>query len=81
MATQPYRAHYSSPEYARNRKARLEYAGGRCEACGQPLVGAFEAHHVVALRDGGDDSIENLRVLHPACHHPFTRQSRRSRQG
>ena len=75
-----YRGHYSSAAYRKNRVRRFELAGGRCEVCGIPLEGqTWHAHHVRAIRDGGDDSIDNLRVLCEPDHRTITRQSRRSR--
>lgn len=80
-----YRAHYASSEYRVNRKIRFRLAHGRCEVCGTPLAGygakgvRWEAHHVVALSDGGSDAVENLRCLCLRCHGPITRANRRAR--
>jgi len=82
LAAQPYRAEYSAAEYLRNRRRRYELAGGLCEVCGQPLDPQdFECHHVVALADGGDSSLANLRVTHGRpCHQALTATQRRSRR-
>jgi hypothetical protein len=80
-----YRAHYTSSEYRVNRKIRFRLAHGCCEICGMPLAGygakgvRWEAHHVRALSQGGDDSVENLRCLCLSCHKPVTRANRRAR--
>jgi len=41
-----------------------------CEDCREQgrLTIATEVHHIVALRNGGDNSFENLRSLCKACH-------------
>ena len=76
-----YRGHYSTAAYRKNRVRRFELSGGRCEVCGVSLEGrTWHAHHVRSVRDGGDDSIDNLRVLCETDHHTITRQSRRSRR-
>jgi hypothetical protein len=81
LAAQPYRANYGANEYLTNRRRRFELAGGRCEVCGQALDPKhFECHHVVALADGGDSSLGNLRVTHGRpCHQALTAAQRRRR--
>lgn len=78
---QPWRAGYDDPAYWRARRQRYELAGGRCEECGLPVVERWEADHVVALRDGGANVVENLRVLCVRCHRAKTRAARRKRDG
>ena len=82
LAAQPYRANYGANEYLTNRRRRFELAGGRCEVCGQALDPKhFECHHVVALADGGDSSLGNLRVTHGRpCHQDMTADQRRRRK-
>lgn len=46
-------------------------AGGRCECCGELLLGRCERHHRMRRRDGGD-RLANLLVLLPACHAHWT---------
>ena len=50
---------------------------GMCIHCGQPLNGVHEwgifqcdldVHHIVRRADGGDESLDNLRLLHANCH-------------
>ena len=50
---------------------------GMCIHCGQPLDGVHEwgifqcdldVHHIVRRADGGDESLDNLRLLHANCH-------------
>lgn len=80
MALNPYRKAYKSAEYATNRRHRFERARGRCESCSTPLLpGEWECDHVVALKDGGGNNIENLRVLCKPCHRSKTRRDRNSR--
>lgn len=57
----------------------LERANGLCERCraaapfkratnGSPYL---EVHHIVALAEGGEDSVENTTALCPNCHRAF----------
>jgi predicted HNH restriction endonuclease len=66
-------------EYRRNPDVVAEVllrASGRCECCGvgAPFVRGsdgspyLEVHHVVALSDGGDDTVENAMAACPNCH-------------
>lgn len=52
-------------------------ADGKCEKCGKSLArnnhsegqwGAWEAHHVKAQKDGGEDSLSNCKILCLDCH-------------
>lgn len=36
-------------------------------------MGRWEAHHAVAIADGGKDTLDNLLTLCPACHAAVTR--------
>lgn len=75
----PYRKAYKDAEYARNRQIRFERARGRCEACGTPLLPAeWECDHVITIRQGGNNKLENLRVLCKPCHRSKTRRERRA---
>lgn len=88
-ARNPYRQAYKSAEYATNRQHRFERARGRCEGCGRLVgPGEWECDHVIELRDGGTDAIENLRILcivpregaSHGCHGAKTAASRRRRR-
>ena len=88
VARQPWRMAYRDPTYYKHRAQRYKLAGGRCEGCGIPVVkGEWEAHHVVALTDGGTNEVENLRVLCTlprfgaahGCHGLVTARARRER--
>jgi 5-methylcytosine-specific restriction endonuclease McrA len=54
------------------RRARIfEAAGGICHICGQAIDGTrepWDADHVIPLEIGGDDTDDNLRPAHRACH-------------
>jgi len=54
------------------RRARIFQAhGGVCHICGQVIDGTrerWDADHVIALEISGDDSDDNLRPAHEACH-------------
>lgn len=56
-------------EYLDNRLSRYSMVQGRCEISGVFLTAEMvHAHHVVPLNMGGDDSFENLRIIHKAYH-------------
>ncbi|MDJ0746049.1 MAG: group II intron maturase-specific domain-containing protein [Xenococcaceae cyanobacterium MO_167.B27] len=42
----------------------------KCPRCNQPLLNGenIETHHIVPVKDGGSNDIENLIHLHTACH-------------
>ena len=44
--------------------------GGKCVQCGYAISSetGWHDHHVVRRVDGGSDSLENRRLLHPNCH-------------
>lgn len=54
------------------RRARIFSAhGGVCHICGQTIDGtreAWDADHIIPLEISGDDTDENLRPAHRACH-------------
>lgn len=93
---QPYRSAYKDPEYRRNRMARYQLAGGRCEACRSHLKGPLHQHgrswecdHVVEVAvwefrrlPGSPNQLSNLRVLCVPCHKTKTtnNRTRRDRQ-
>lgn len=77
---QPWRAGYDDPAYWRARRQRYELAGGRCETCGLPLIDGLECDHIVALRDGGANVVENLRIVCRRCHREKTRAERAERR-
>ncbi|CAM3607243.1 reverse transcriptase [Hydrogenibacillus schlegelii] len=58
-----------SVEYLDNRLSRYSMVQGRCEISGVFLTAEMvHAHHVIPLSMGGDDSFENLRIIHKAYH-------------
>jgi 5-methylcytosine-specific restriction protein A len=74
-----YRKHYLTREYQRNRQHRFERARGRCENCGTHLItGEWECDHLVTIRNGGTNALENLRVLCKPCHKLKTAVDRRT---
>jgi len=46
---------------------------GRCYLCDELLLGKVEYDHEIPLALGGEDSIDNLRAIHPECHKDKTR--------
>lgn len=81
LERQPYRRHYGSAEYLRNRELAWIRAGGHCEECGRLITRqAAECDHITPLADGGGDDLGNLEWLCEAeCHHAKTREDRRRR--
>ena len=52
--------------WGRIRVRVIERAAHRCETCG--MAGRFEIHHVVSLKDGGSNDLDNLIALCRTCH-------------
>lgn len=54
--------------------ARLLSFDGKCAACGCKTGGAngLEWDHIIPLKLGGEDTLENLQPLCKACHKPKT---------
>jgi RNA-directed DNA polymerase len=55
---------------------------GRCMACGQPLRLAEEdcqIHHRVKRTEGGQDTADNMELLHANCHRQIHVQERRTK--
>jgi RNA-directed DNA polymerase len=50
---------------------------GLCPQCGQKITRdtGWNLHHRVRLVDGGNDSMTNLILLHPTCHHQLHAQT------
>ena len=42
--------------------------GWKCARCGNMLKHTYEVDHITALKDGGDNSVDNLRALCTDCH-------------
>ena len=54
------------------RKRRLwDRQQGRCRCCGQPLLidEEWHEHHIIPKALGGNDKLDNLWLVHAACHH------------
>ncbi|MCJ7795853.1 MAG: HNH endonuclease, partial [Thermoleophilia bacterium] len=73
-----YRHAYTKAQYRRSRARRFKLAEGRCEACGVTLSAGWQCDHIIPLKDGGTNALDNLRVLCPRCH---TRKTKHDRQG
>jgi RNA-directed DNA polymerase len=50
---------------------------GQCPQCGQriTLETGWNLHHRIRLVDGGDDSMANLKLMHPTCHEQLHAQA------
>ena len=84
LQSKPWRRHYGTAEYRRNRLVAFGRSGGRCADCGDPIaVDTGECDHIVALADGGGDAVDNLTWRCLKCHEAKTRDDcakrRRSR--
>lgn len=76
--TSPRQVTSSSTSYYRDPLVKawvLENAKGICEGCNDPAPFLkndgepyLEVHHVIALADAGEDTIENTVALCPCCH-------------
>jgi RNA-directed DNA polymerase len=51
-----------------------------CEGCGETLFNGelLEVHHVRPKKDGGEDGIHNLHLLHLYCHQQITAHEQRT---
>src|SRR5262249_26493122 len=49
---------------------------GKCLTCGQPLTleEGWHVHHLLWRSHGGDDTVDNLVLLHPNCHRQVHRE-------
>lgn len=75
-------AFYNTPEWAALRKATLDRAGWQCEIKGPKCTGvASIADHVVSRRNGGADSLANLRAACRACDNRFKEDHLGERRG
>lgn len=82
LERQPYRRHYSSAEYRRNRVVAYRRDHGSCRGCGVDVhVGVDHCDHIVPLADGGTDDLGNLMWLCVRCHKEKTKDDRRRRAG
>ena len=63
---------------AATRTAALARAGNRCEQC--QATGRLEVDHVVAVADGGAETIDNAQVLCRTCHVAKTTRDLRERE-
>ena len=69
---------FNAIEYKRNlREKVMERAGYKCEECGRSYrlsngfrksTVPFHIHHIKLRSEGGDDSIDNLKLLCEICH-------------
>lgn len=80
LEREPWRAAYASRAYRVNRELRYQIAGARCEACGTRLRPGWHCDHVIPVKNGGTNAIDNLRVLCRPCHDEKTRADRASRR-
>jgi 5-methylcytosine-specific restriction endonuclease McrA len=48
------------------RKSLINERGNKCEICA--ATGTLHAHHIKAVKDGGDDSSQNIQLVCPSCH-------------
>jgi len=56
--------------------ARFNYAGGKCEVCGQKIISGAEYDHAVEETLTHDNSFENCVCMCGRCHARKTKQRR-----
>jgi len=49
--------------------------GWKCSSCNKTLTHNYEIDHILALKDGGDNSVDNLTAMCPNCHKSKTLSS------
>ena len=67
-----YTRKWFSSKWGRSKMRLLWYQqSGLCPVCRQKFNGetSIHVHHIVARSMGGGDSLDNLVMLHPNCHH------------
>lgn len=87
-ANEPWRKHYTSSEYQRNRQLVCARQNGLCARCGKPIAtcnggkwhtGRYGGiHHITALSDGGSHDLSNLVLLCTTCHNAIDAARRRN---
>jgi RNA-directed DNA polymerase len=57
---------------------KAKHQDWKCPVCGEHLLNGeeIETHHIVPVKNGGSDDIENLIHLHSACHKQVHSQSK-----
>jgi CRISPR-associated protein Cas5/CasD subtype I-E len=65
------RADYRNAEYRKRREERIQADAGLCVFCKSPGP-RMTVHHVTYRRDGGDETMEQLRSLCGLCHDAVT---------
>ena len=61
-------------QYSTTHRIEVAYKNEyKCTMCDQILPPTFEIDHIQELRDGGEDTFENLQALCPNCHAEKTR--------
>lgn len=83
----PWRSEYGSAEYQRNRQIALDKTDGRCAVSGIRIADKRNGrwvmrqnggvHHIVALSEGGDNSVGNLLPLDVRVHAQIEARRRR----
>jgi RNA-directed DNA polymerase len=66
------RTRYGKKRFARGSKhatiaTKQEW---KCPLCGEHLLNeeTYQMHHIIPVKEGGTDAVENLQLLHTACH-------------
>lgn len=66
------RTQFGQKRFARGSKheAIASQQQWNCPRCGEHLLNGepYQMHHIVQVKDGGNDAIENLQLLHTSCH-------------
>lgn len=65
----PLRHKINRSRYRTSQKAwRLEYAGHRCELCGDPISLSCTLYHLLPKGAADRNAVRNIRVICPKCH-------------
>lgn len=86
--SEPWRRHYGSAEYQRNRQRALDATGGCCAVSGARIADKVGGrwvmrpnggvHHIVALSEGGTNDVSNLVPLDVRVHAQVEAERRRN---
>lgn len=70
----------TSVAFNKNLVKLLATQKGMCPVCSSPLLAddSLEVHHIMSRKQGGDDKLKNLLLLHKTCHVQITHSKSKS---
>lgn len=67
-------------ERKQRRKQIIEAKGNICENCGKKVILTYDSilHHIVPIKEGGSNDLENIRLLCSSCHTTLHRKVKKT---